>query len=189
MTLSISSAPRGRAHPPVVARSRGELRNLLQSFDPALDLESLKGRTALVLLAGLQAEHNVVKLARFAGLETALVSRCARRFFDNGVWFGGKTICAWGADGRNLQFFWADVAVGEGKLCRRMDSEARLEWAPQGQWWKSFEHTRGGETELGILYHVPDIEDPTPPAVVARSEQSPGAAADRADLFPGAAWL
>ena len=189
MSLTVSSAPRARPHRPVSARSRAELLDLLRSLDPALAPESPAGVGALVLLAGLQMEHNVVKIAHFLGCEPSLVSRCARRLIDNGVWSGGETICAWSAEGGNLRFLWMDVDVGAGKLCRRSDPEGRLQWAPQGQWWKSFEHVRSGEPEFETLYHVPELPDPAPPVVVARGEQPGGVAATRADLFPGAAWL
>lgn len=193
LSPSMSRLPRVRVHRKEATRSRAAVRELVQGLDPQLDLESATGGAAILLIAGLQMEHNIVKLARFAGVESEFVARCARRLTDNGVWRGNETWCAWSAGEKRQTAFWWDVAVAEGKLCRRTCEDGRVEWAPPGQWWKSFDHAAKPSPEGGTLYHSPELPPeaapPPPPESVARHEHKPAPAPDRSELFPGAVWL
>jgi hypothetical protein len=152
-----------RPSPAVQARALAER---VRRLNPDLDPRAGTARAALLLLAGLYHEHNVVKLARFTGLEVDFVARCARRLVDNGVWRGGETICAWNEIPVGEPAFWADVAVAEGKLCRRMDDEGRAQWAPGGHWWKSFDLVVAAPLDQSVLYHSP------PPSVFEADAQT-----------------
>lgn len=190
---SFSASPRARAHRREEPRSADAIRQLIQGLDPHLDPESSTAKAATLLIAGLQMEHNVVKLAHVTGIQVEFVARCARRLVDNGVWREGETLCAWSAGEHAQPAFWSDVAVAEGKLCRRSDEEGRLEWAPQGHWWKSFDHVTRAPEEGGTRYHTPSAEPEPDPAApddaVARHPHPGGAGSETSDLFPDAVWL
>lgn len=167
LNVSLSTHPTlppASGHPAQAWGSLAAVRERLARMDAALDPASPTAQAALILLAGLRMEHNVVKIANFAGLKVELVARCARRLVDNGVWRSGETLCSWRIDGADHAAFWADVAVAEGKLCRRLDESGRPEWAPGGHWWKSFDLVRQSQVdrvEQSVLYYSP------PPVTVA----------------------
>ncbi|CAN5830053.1 hypothetical protein BH23GEM3_BH23GEM3_03460 [soil metagenome] len=122
---------------------------------------------ARVLLAGLDYTQNVDALARRIGCSRNFIARCSRRLIDNGVWQGGQTICDWEGERQLNASFWNDVAVAEGKLCRRVGEDGRLEWAAMGEWTKRYDYVKA-EAEpdgLGADYIVlepynPEVEAP-----------------------------
>jgi len=141
----------------------------LQSDDPAF-------RAAVILLAGLEFGHNIDLLARRTGYDRGLVARIARRLIDNGVWKSGVTIADWSSADEASGTFWNDVAVAEGKMCRRLGPDGRIEWAPAGFWNKNFGFVDpGADQRLATLYL-----DPSKPQAAAQktasSETSPEAA-------------
>ena len=107
---------------------------------------------AVVLLASAWTDKNIDRLCGLTRLPRETVARCARRLVDNGVWQNGAVVCSWAPEAGDLgdaEAFWADVAVAEGKLSRRMSEEGLLEWAPTGSWWKGFEQAPGEPTSDG----------------------------------------
>lgn len=156
-TLSIGLAP---AAPREVPRpSLAAVRARIAAMNPDLERESATCNAAVILLAGVQLSHNVDRLARFSGLPRDEVARCARRLVDNGVWRDGNTIGRWVDDAADVESFWADVAVAEGLLCRRIGEDGQLEWAPQGYWRKHFDYVGPREEEQPqvVRYH-PHVE-------------------------------
>jgi hypothetical protein len=118
----------------------------LKPTDPAF-------RAAVILLAGLEYGHNIDMLARKTGYDRAFVSRTARRLIDNGVWKAGVTIADWSSSDEASGTFWNDVAVAEGKMCRRINTDGRVEWAPAGFWNKNFQFVDpGADKRLATLY-------------------------------------
>jgi len=147
--------PAGPHRPPAVAELRARIRRYNCELDPA-------GPTfgaALVLMAGTACGQNVDLIARKTGLDRALVARCARRLIDNGIWEAGRTLAEWTPEDPASGSFWNDVAVAEGKMCRRTRADGSLEWAPAGFWNKGFHFLDpDAENRLGNLYF-----DSTPP--------------------------
>jgi hypothetical protein len=108
--------------------------------DPDRSPMALTFRAALLLLAAREIGQNVDRLASRTGTTRSFVARCARRLLDHGVWADGQTVCEWGDEGPAHPSFWNDVAVAEGKMCRRVDEHGAFEWAPVGDWIKFYEY-------------------------------------------------
>ncbi|MEW5930013.1 MAG: hypothetical protein AB1941_21370 [Gemmatimonadota bacterium] len=108
--------------------------------DPDRSPMALTFRAALLLLAAREIGQNVDRLAARTGTTRSFVGRCARRLLDHGVWADGETVCEWGDEGPAHPSFWNDVAVAEGKMCRRVDESGAFEWAPVGDWIKYYEY-------------------------------------------------
>jgi hypothetical protein len=104
-----------------------------------LDPDSSTAKTALLLLAACELGQGVHKLALLTGFPPEFVARCARRLVDNGVWQDGATVSPWVTSLGDLDAFWADVAVAEGKLYRRVNADGQLEWGRPGEWWKELQ--------------------------------------------------
>lgn len=140
---AVSSVSPVRAHPgfPDAPLSRQNFSRLLASSDQAPARSSDTFFAALILLAAVQVRHNVDSLAAFCGAPREVVARCARRLHDNGVWHRGRVYCTWMGQEAVSSDFWADVAVAEGRLCRRVDAAGFIEWAPSGHWYKCYSLT------------------------------------------------
>jgi hypothetical protein len=108
--------------------------------DPDRSPMALTFRAALLLLAAREIGQNVDRLASRTGTTRSFVARCARRLLDHGVWADGETVCEWGDEGPAHPSFWNDVAVAEGKMCRRVDESGEFDWAPVGDWIKFYEY-------------------------------------------------
>lgn len=108
--------------------------------DPDRSPMALTFRAALLLLAAREIGQNVDRLAARTGTTRSFVARCARRLLDHGVWADGETVCEWGDEGPAHPSFWNDVAVAEGKMCRRVDESGAFEWDPVGDWIKFYEY-------------------------------------------------
>lgn len=160
-------APRRR---PTVAELEARIRHYNSDLDPA----DPRFRAAVILLAGIEYGHNIDQLARKTGYDRAFVARVARRLIDNGVWKAGVTVVDWSAADEASGTFWNDVAVAEGKMCRRIGPDGRIEWAPAGFWNKNFQFVDpGAEKRLATLYL-----DPTAPA----EEEAPQEPAARLEV-------
>ena len=133
---------------------------------------------ALLLQAASHLGQNVDRLARFTGISREVVARSARRLVDNGVWSGGKTVSSWIDDPEALDDFWADVAVAEGKLCRRVGEDGALEWAPQGYWRKHYEYVgpRGASPDAVCYHEHVDPIDQDYPYTIGEEDVAPAAA-------------
>jgi len=129
------------------------LKARIRRYNGDLEPTSEAFGAALVLISGAEYGHNIDQLARRTGLSRAFVARCARRLIDNGVWHGGRTVAEWEPRDPASGTFWNDVAVAEGKMCRRVRPDGSLEWAPAGFWNKNF-HFLDPEAEgrLGNQY-------------------------------------
>ena len=195
----------------VPARPRKSVRDLearVRRYNSDIDPASDTFRAAVLLLASLEFGQNVEGLARRTGFPRSFVAKCARRLIDNGVWVGGETAAEWSADDEASGAFWNDVAVAEGKLCRRVGAAGEIEWAPAGYWKKNYEFIETAEQPLSAVYRdpvPPEAEPAAPAADVANDEPSTPAAAIPAadepasapegatppddDLFPGTVWL
>lgn len=139
--------------------SADSLRARIASMAPA-EAKGTPGRdAAMVLLASVYVGHNVDRIARFTGVRRDMVARCARRLVDNGVWRDGDIVCRWLDTKTDTDSFWADVAVAEGKWCRRIGEDGQMEWAPQGYWRKHYDYAGPREAEQPqiVCYH-PHIE-------------------------------
>jgi hypothetical protein len=142
----------------------------LRMHAPDLDRASPTFRAAVLLLAAARAGQNIDRLARLTGLPRGFVAQCARRLVDNGVWRNDQTICQWDGEGAAHPAFWSDVAVAEGRVCRRINARGEMEWAAAGVWTKSYEYVRSHEG-LTVLYLAPDDEGAgTAPASAADDE-------------------
>ncbi|MGH7502017.1 MAG: hypothetical protein ACREL7_09690 [Longimicrobiales bacterium] len=118
-------------------------------------------RAACLLLSALEFGQNIDVLSRRTGLDRGFVARCARRLIDNGVWKGGETAAEWSSADEASGTFWNDVAVAEGKMCRRVVAGGKVEWAPAGYWNKSFHFTDPeADTRLVNKYLDPDASVP-----------------------------
>jgi hypothetical protein len=127
----------------------------VRRYNSDIDPTSDRFRTAVLLLAALDVGQNIDVLARKTSYSRAFVAKVARRLIDNGVWSGGKTISEWApADEASGVAFWNDVAVAEGRLCRRTVENGAIEWAPPGYWNKSYDYTKAGDG-LSAEYHDP----------------------------------
>lgn len=166
--------------------SPDELRARIRRYNAGLDPAGETFRAALVLVAGSVLGQNVEALARRTGLDRAFVSRCARRLIDNGVWVAGRVVAEWTAEDPASGTFWNDVAVAEGKMCRRVRPDGSLEWAPAGFWNKSF-HFLDPEAEdrLGNLYLDASGPVESPPADPQTQEPAEAAPAVIDSAAPG----
>lgn len=141
------------------------LREQVRRLAPALDPATPAFQAALLLLSALRVGQNIDRLARITRCERSFVAKCARRLVDNGVWQNGKTVCDWYRDGEARSAFWNDVAVAEGRMCRRVNGDGETEWAEAGVWRKSYDFVSPRpHTEPANLYHTPPPAElePTP---------------------------
>lgn len=139
----------------------------IRRYNSDIDPKSDTYRAAVLLLAALEWGQNIDVLARRTGIDRSFVARVARRLIDNGVWSGGRTVAEWTALDEASGPFWSDVAVAEGKLCRRTLEDGTIEWAPPGYWHKGY-HFVDPEVEQSITatYFDPG-ERPTEPIPLA----------------------
>jgi hypothetical protein len=192
-----------------------ELRARISQSDPSLDPGQPAFRAAVVLLAARYVGQNVDRLARYTRVAPGELARFARRLCDNGVWRGSRTHCLWQPDAELGAFFWADVEIALGRMCRRV-SEGVTEWAPAGHWNKSYDFVSpAAASSTSVLYYdrgpepipsPPAALDPVdPPAAVDPMEratterpssplprpprESPLGRGANAEIFPGATWL
>ena len=115
-----------------------QIRARIRRYNADVDPSGSTFKAGVLLLAGLEYGHNIDMLANRTGYDRCFVARCARRLIDNGVWKQGRTIADWSQADEASGTFWNDVAVAEGRMCRRLDEGGRFEWAPAGYWNKSF---------------------------------------------------
>lgn len=140
------------------------LKARIRRYNGDLDPSSPAFGAALVLIASAEYGQNVDMLARRTGLGRSFVARCARRLIDNGVWEGGRMIAEWEPRNPATGTFWNDVAVAEGKMCRRTGPDGSLEWAPAGFWNKNF-HFFDAEADNRLGNHYMDsAQEPDPAA-------------------------
>lgn len=165
---------------------------------------------AVVLLTARWVGHNVARLARVTGVRAPIVAKCARRLFDNGIWHEGTTVSTWRADlGTGIdqpEAFWADVGVGQGKLCRRLAEDGSPEWAAAGDWWKDYDLVRSGPEEVAATYHPrvvlteEDVLIPLEPSAESAEQEllaprlslqavTPALAANVSESSAGHVWL
>lgn len=171
MDFNVTATPAGSAIRPRPSLQDIQLRvQLLTQHD---ERSPLGESAALVLLAASSLGHNVDRLARFCGLSREVVARFARRLIDNGVWCGGDTVSRWSYSELEPTSFWRDVAVAEGRLCRRLNEEGEFEWAPQGYWWKHFEYVapRDRVEPMENRYEAPVVPTPAEPLPLARDDE------------------
>lgn len=149
----------------------------IRRYNSDLEQDSTTYRAAIILLAGLEFGHNVERIARRTGYPRPFVSQVARRLTDNGVWNGGVTVTDWTSNDYASGTFWNDVAVAEGKMCRRIATNGQIEWAPAGFWNKSFQFVDPeADKSLSTLYH--DAFEPASPAAEQDSADSDAPEAD-----------
>jgi hypothetical protein len=173
----LHAGPSRLAAPPTVDDLRGRIRRYNNGLDPS----GQTFRAALVLLAGSAMGQNVEGLARRTGLDRAFVSRCARRLIDNGVWVGGRVVADWSAENTASGTFWNDVAVAEGKMCRRVRADGSLEWAPAGFWNKNFHFIDpDADSRLGNQYLDPSGPETHP----AAGTETPDGSAEAGNPVP-----
>jgi hypothetical protein len=135
----------------------------IRRYNSDLEHDSIAFRAAVILLAGLEFGHNIDRIARRTGYDRAFVARVARRLTDNGVWKGGVTVADWSSSDEASGTFWNDVAVAEGKMCRRIGAAGQIEWAPAGFWNKDFQYVASDAgKELSTQYFDPqqDVDNP-----------------------------
>jgi hypothetical protein len=148
---------------------------IVRRYNSGLDPQSVRFRTAVLLLASVDIGQNIDTLARRTGYDRPFVARAARRLIDNGVWADGKTVADWSAGGEASGSFWNDVAVAEGRACRRRTEAGSVEWAPAGYWNKSYDYTAAAGLPQA-LYHD---AGPRPEATIPLADDlAKGAAAD-----------
>jgi hypothetical protein len=127
----------------------------IRRYNSDIDSRGDTFRAAVLLLAAAEFGQNIDLLSRCTGFDRSFVARCARRLTDNGVWVSGATVADWSSADEASGTFWNDVAVAEGKMCRRTVG-GNVEWAPAGFWNKSFHFTDpGSEKRLGNKYLDP----------------------------------
>lgn len=164
----VTAAPVTAGSPDAAAR--------VTAHRPDLATGSPAFQAAVVLLTGPAVRFNIDLLTRRTGLARGSVAVFARRLIDNGVWTAGAADYPWTGPGDPR--FWNDVAVAQGRLCRRRGSDGAVEWAQAGAWHKPYEYVDAGGPELAVAYRAPDRTPPAPePAASARAEE-----ADRAAL-------
>lgn len=154
--------------------------------DPDRSPMALTFRAALLLLAAREIGQNVDRLATRTGTTRSFVARCARRLLDHGVWADGETVCEWGDEGPAHPSFWNDVAVAEGKMCRRVDESGAFEWDPVGDWIKFYEY-RDPSKPSGAHYVPHPRSVPAAPvvwAVVEEEDDEDAAAAAVPEAVP-----
>lgn len=128
----------------------------VRRYNSDIRTDSPTFRAAVLLLAAVEYGQNIDLLARRTGYDRAFVAKCGRRLIDNGVWVGGSTVSEWSPEDEASGAFWNDVAVAEGKLCRRVGPDGHIEWAPAGYWNKSYDFVGASrENELSTVYRDP----------------------------------
>ncbi|HET8654083.1 MAG TPA: hypothetical protein VFL93_01020 [Longimicrobiaceae bacterium] len=181
-----------------------ELRARISRSDPTLDPGQPAFRAAVVLLAARHVGQNVDRLARYTRVARGELARFARRLCDNGVWRGSRTHCLWHPDEELGAFFWADVEIALGRMCRRV-SEGFTEWAPAGHWNKSYDFVSPAAASSPSVLYYDRGPEPTPPVAADPVERPPAAQPSSplprppresprgrgvgAEIFPGATWL
>jgi hypothetical protein len=134
----------------------------IRRYNSDIDSRSDTFRAAVLLLAAAEFGQNIDLLSRCTGFDRSFVARCARRLTDNGVWVSGATVADWSSADEASGTFWNDVAVAEGKMCRRTLA-GNVEWAPAGFWNKNFHFTDSdSEKRLGNKYLDPMPEPAAP---------------------------
>jgi hypothetical protein len=157
----------------------------IRRYNSDIDPKSDTYRSAVLLLAGLEFGHNIDVLARRAGIDRSFVAKAARRLIDNGVWVAGRTVAEWTALDEASGAFWNDVAVGEGKLCRRTLPDGAIEWAPAGFWNKSYHFVDQAVTEsMTTTYFDPGAR---PTEALPLAAELAGSENDAAQPAPAAA--
>jgi hypothetical protein len=146
----------------LVQPSRLEIRERVARLDGSGDQDTPARDMATVLLAAVLLGQNIDRLARVTGVSREIVARAARRLVDNGVWQQGHTVGRWVDDPSNdTASFWADVAVAEGRLCRKVVENGEMLWAPQGYWRKPFEYSGArAATPSQIVEYQPHVDVP-----------------------------
>jgi hypothetical protein len=168
------------------------LEDRIRHYNSDLAPASETFRAAVILLAGVEYGHNIDLLARRTMYDRAFVARVARRLIDNGVWKSGVTVADWSSADEASGTFWNDVSVAEGKMCRRIGPDGRIEWAPAGFWNKNFQFVDpGADQRLATLYldaqAAPAAETPAAvieEAPVLTAEATAPAAAEPAPETP-----
>ncbi len=162
---------------PTCRSSVDSLQQRIREHNPELDQHSSAFMASVLLLAALEYGQNVDILARRTGYDRGFVARCARRLIDNGVWAGGRTISEWSPHDVASSAFWNDVAVAEGKLCRRINGGGQIEWAAPGHWQKSYDFV-DASTDLPVTTVYRDPMAVAPPAQVSELTPSSDLQAD-----------
>jgi hypothetical protein len=140
------------------------------ALDPSLQgSEPDRLQAALLLLSADVVGQNVARLSRFTRLDATFVAKTARRLVDNGIWAGGRTLCAWHHPHEGAAAFRADVEVALGLALRRLDGEETMCWARPGAWRKPFEHVAVEVDGCAITYLVPE-----PPVETSTNAQPEG---------------
>ena len=154
-----------------------EIRRVIAEIRPNLPADSLSFRAAVLLLAGPALNFNVDRLAGRTQCARPVVAACARRLFDNGVWRADGPVYSWRSP--DDEAFWNDVAVAEGKLCRRTDRFGCIEWAAAGAWRKAYDFV-ASESSLTVSYFA-EGERPRP---VKSQPEAAAPATRRTDWVP-----
>jgi hypothetical protein len=136
----------------------------IRRYNSDLEPGSVSFRAAVILLASQEYGHNIDRIARRTGFDRGFVARVARRLIDNGVWNAGVTVADWSSSDEASGTFWNDVAVAEGKMCRRIGPGGQIEWAPAGFWNKNFQYVvptgdRGLSTQYLDATQIVDKSD------------------------------
>jgi len=150
------------------------IRRTVAQIRPELNRESLRFRSAVLLLAGPGLRFNIDRMAGRTQTPRAVVAACTRRLFDNGVWHPDGALYSWVSP--DDPQFWNDVGVAEGRLCRRLDTLGRIEWAPAGVWRKAYAFVAERSSTLSIEYASievgsevdDDVAEVTPSTVAER---------------------
>lgn len=167
-----------------------EMRRIIAEIRPDVPEDSVAFRAAVLLLAGPSVNFNVDRLARRTQFPRPTVAACARRLFDNGAWQPDGPVYAWRSP--DDEAFWNDVAVAEGKLCRRTDHFGRIEWAVPGAWRKAYDFVATESSTLTVSYFA--AGEPTrplkaQPAVPAQMPSPREWARPASELSLNAEWL
>jgi len=148
--------------------SLDQIKARIRRYNADVDPSGSAFKAGVLLLAGLEYGHNIDMLARRTGYERCFVARCARRLIDNGVWKQGQTIVDWSQADEASGTFWNDVAVAEGRMCRRLGEYGRFEWAPAGYWNKSFLFVDPAAKDHVAATYLDPTEPAAPPPVTSR---------------------
>lgn len=136
----------------------------VRRYNSDIDAGSARFRAAVLLLAAAEFGRNIDALSRRTGYPRGFVAQCARRWIDNGVWTPQGLVTEWSPADEASGAFWNDVAVAEGKLCRRVNADGEIEWAPPGFWNKSYEFIdAAAKSQLGTVYRDPTTIGEAPP--------------------------
>ena len=154
----------------------------IRRYNPDVDPNSDTFKAAVLLLAALEYGQNIDVLARRTGFDRSLVARCVRRLIDNGVWQSGRAVTEWSPADEACGSFWNDVAVAEGKMCRRAAADGSLEWAPAGFWNKNFHFVDAGAANRQNNLYLDPLSDDA--ATGAREEANTAQPASPAADLP-----